>query len=45
MIGSLAATAGDPEHKVLRDIYELAEGVESDIDARIDKALEYLKDN
>jgi hypothetical protein len=44
MIGSLAATAGDPEHKVLRDIYELAEGTYTDIDGSIDKALEYLRE-
>lgn len=42
MIGSLAATTGDPEHKVLRDIYQIAEGAESDVEAKIDKALKYL---
>lgn len=50
MIGSLAATAGDPEHKLLREIYELAEGFhevpegeELQTEAGINKALEYLK--
>lgn len=51
MIGSLAATGGDPEHKLLREIYELAEGFYEvpegkvhQTEAGIDKALKYLQD-
>ena len=50
MIGSMAATGGDPQHKVLREIFELAEGTcevpegkESDLEVGINKALEHLK--
>jgi len=43
MIGSLAATTGDPEYTTLRGIYELAEGNEDGTRDKIDKALGYLK--
>jgi hypothetical protein len=43
MVGSLASTLGDPEHKVLRDIYEIAESSQPDIEENINKALDYLK--
>lgn len=43
MIGSLAATAGDPEHRLLSDIYHIAEAREGNIEAKIDKALEHLE--
>ena len=50
MIGSMSATGGDPQHKVLREIYELAEGTydvpegkEGDLEVGINKALDYLK--
>jgi len=45
LIESLAATVGDPEHRMLKDIYEVAEIGEQNIDASIDKALEYLKNS
>jgi hypothetical protein len=52
MIGSFAATGGDPEHKLLRQIFELAEGLhegpegeEHQTEVGIDKALEYLQDS
>jgi len=43
MIGSLAATTGDPEYTILRGIYELAQGEGDDAQVKIEKALNYLK--
>ena len=43
MIGSLAATVGDPEYTTLRGIYELAQDDGDDSRAKIEKALNYLK--
>jgi hypothetical protein len=43
VVGKLFSTPGDPEHKVLREIYEIAESGQPDIEGNIDKALEYLK--
>ncbi len=43
MIGSLAATAADPEYTTLRGIYELAEGEGNNVQDKIRKALDYLK--
>ena len=44
MIGSLAATTGDPEYTTLRGIYELAAGEGEDAQDKIGKALDYLKE-
>ena len=43
MIGSLAATTGDPEYTTLRRIYELAEGEKDNAEDKIKTALNYLK--
>lgn len=45
LIESLAATVGDPEHRVLKEIYDVAEVGERSIDESIDKALSYLKNS
>ena len=45
LIESLAATVGDPEHRVLKEIYDVAAVGEQNIDASIDKALDYLKNS
>ncbi|MCH7735713.1 MAG: hypothetical protein IH961_10935 [Chloroflexi bacterium] len=43
MIGSLAATVGDPEYSTLLAVYELAQDDGDDSQVKIEKALNYLK--
>lgn len=43
MVGSLAATAGDNEYTVLREIYEIAEGEVDNTQDKIEQALNYIK--
>ena len=43
MVGSLAATAGDNEYTVLREIYEIAGGEVDNTQDKIEQALNYVK--
>lgn len=43
MIGSLAASAGDHDYTVLREIYEIADGEGDNTQDKLEQALNYLK--